>query len=342
MVDKRKQVYLVKNGSADAAFEIRETPIPSVSNNEALVRVNSSGLNFADVMARKGLYREAPDLPCVLGYEVAGVVESCPDKRELEGKRVLAFTRFQGYSEYLNVRLDAIVEIGEIDFKSATALATQFVTAWYASQYITNLHKGEKVLIHAAAGGVGTALVQMAKNKGCEVFALTSKKEKFEILKELGADHIINYRENDYIEEIKTILKGSRINVSFNPVAGASFKNDKSLIGSGGRIILFGGSDRTDGKWGIFSTLNFVRKMGLIVPIGLMMRSRSILGVNMLKVADYYPEIIQTGLQTVIKDVQQGNLKPIHFKDFNYQDISQAHDLLESGNSIGKISISWE
>lgn len=342
MKETRKQIFLIKNTDADKAFEIKETPIPDLKTDEVLIKVKNSGLNFADVMARKGLYREAPPLPCVLGYEVSGTVIKSPNDKTLEGKNVLAFTRFNGYSSHLNVGKDALVEIEGLDFNSSTALATQYVTAWYASNYITALHPGEKVLIHAAAGGVGSALVQIAKNVGCEVFALVGSDHKKDLLKELKADHIINYKNSDYVTEINNILKGSKLNVSFNPVAGSTYKKDVKMLGAGGRIILFGGSERNNGKWGIFSTLNFVRKMGLLLPIGLMMTSRSILGVNMLKVADHYPDIIQQGLQWSVRQVREGYLRPIHNKSFHYKDIAEAQKWLESGQSTGKVSIFWE
>lgn len=339
---ERKQIFLVKNGEASQAFQEKITNVPELKPDEALVKVICFGLNFADVMARRGLYKDAPPLPAVLGYEVVGEVLKCPSNESLVGKNVVAFTRFSGYSEYLNVPENAVAEIGDIDPQEATALATQYVTAWYASQYITQVHTKERVLIHAAAGGVGTALVQMAKNRGCEVFALVGSDHKKETLKYLKADHIINYKKVDYVQTIKNIIGSEKLDVSFNPVGGSSYKKDMKLLGAGSRIILFGGSERNGKKWGFLSTLNFVRKMGLLLPIGLMMQSRSVLGVNMLHVADHHPDIIKKGLTSVVKDVANGQLKPIVGKSFSDDEIDKAHAFLESGNSIGKIVVKWQ
>jgi NADPH2:quinone reductase len=157
----------------------------------------------------------------------------------------------------------------------------------------------------------------------------------------LGADYALNYNKVDYAEEIKRILKGDRLDASFNPVAGSTMKKDLSLLGSGGRLFLFGGSEMVGAKFGIFSTLNFLRKMGLLLPIKLMMLSKNILGVNMLKIADNRPHTIQNCLKEVVDLFQKGELKVISGGCFNYAEIAKAHQLLEEGQSMGKISVKW-
>jgi NADPH:quinone reductase-like Zn-dependent oxidoreductase len=136
-------------------------------------------------------------------------------------------------------------------------------------------------------------LIQLAKLKGAEVFAKIGDESKRSLVKELGADHVVNYKQSDYGQAIQSILGSDRLDVSYNPVGGSTSKTDMHLLGSGGRLVLFGGSELGRAKWGIFSSLNFVRKMGLIIPVGLMMRSKSVLGVNMLKIADNRPKVLQ-------------------------------------------------
>jgi NADPH:quinone reductase-like Zn-dependent oxidoreductase len=136
-------------------------------------------------------------------------------------------------------------------------------------------------------------------------------------------------------------LKENHLDVSFNPVAGATFKKDFKLLGASGKLILFGGSERSGKNWGIFSTLNFVFKMGFMLPIVLMMTSKGVIGVNMLKLGDHKPATLAKCLQEVIKLFHQGLLQPIEGTSFKASEIALAHGKLESGTSIGKISIDW-
>jgi NADPH:quinone reductase-like Zn-dependent oxidoreductase len=337
-------IYLVKNGDAATAFELRETADPIPSSSEVRIKVEAFGLNYADVMARNGLYREAPALPCVLGYEVVGRIDQVGENvaNDLIGKRVVAFTRFGGYAEYALTNPKAFTLIDDLDAGAALSIATQFVTAYYMAYELTNLFPGDRVLVHAGAGGVGTALIQLCKRKGCEVFATAGSEEKLSYMREQGADHVIDYRKHDYAVEVKRLLGEQRLDLIFNPIAGSTFKKDYTLLGSGGRIALFGGSERSGKKWGIFSTLNFVRKMGFLIPIGTMMRSKSILGVNMLKIGDNKPATLHRCLQEVAELVLKGEVKPHIGGRFSSKEIAKAHALLEDRKSIGKIIVTWE
>jgi len=342
-MEKRKAVYLIKQGKASEAFEVREDAIPNLKPHEVGIKVEAFGLNYADVMARNGLYREAPPLPAVLGYEVVGEivdVGSDVDKTNI-GKRVVAFTRFGGYADYAVTEVIGFAEIGELDAGQALSIATQYVTAYYMAYDVTNLFEGDRVLVHAGAGGVGTALIQLCKRKGCEVFATAGSDDKLDYMRDQGADHVINYRSEDYEESVNQLLQNKRLDVTFNPVAGSTFKKDFRLLGSGGRLLLFGGSERSGKKWGIFSTLNFLRKMGLIIPIGTMMRSKSIIGVNMLKIGDNKPKTLQRCMQNVTELVKNKEVVPHIGGEFSVSEIAEAHAFLESRESIGKIVIKW-
>ncbi len=338
-----KAIYLVKNGDASTAFEIRETEKPTPNQNEVCIKVEAFGLNYADVMARNGLYREAPRLPCVLGYEVVGTIENVGAEldKNLIGKRVIAFTRFGGYAEYAVTGEQGFAVIDDLDANAALCIATQYVTAFYMAWQLNNLRPTDKVLIHAGAGGVGTALIQLCKLKGCTVFATAGSAEKLNYMKSQGADYVINYREDDYAEEITKTLVKERIDVAFNPIAGTTFKKDYKLLGSGGRLLLFGGSERSGKKWGILSTLNFVRKMGLILPITTMMRSKAIMGVNMLKIGDNKPEMLQYCMKAVVELVQSNKVAPYVGDTFKATDIAAAHEKLENRKSMGKITVHW-
>ena len=339
-----KAVYLIKTGPANQALEIKEVSLPEPNKGQVRIKVECFGLNYADVMARNGLYDAAPKIPCVLGYEVVGTIEkvAAGGNDTLIGKRVVAFTRFGGYAEYAITSEEACAEIEDMDAGEAAAIAVQYATAYYMALYAIRLHKGNKVMIHAGAGGVGTALIQLCKLAGCTVFANAGSDEKLEYMKDLGADFVINYRKDDYETVIKKELKGQKLDVTFNPIAGSTFKKDMKLLGAGGKLILFGGSERSGKKWGFFSTLNFVRKMGLMIPIGLVMSSKSVIGVNMLNIGDNHPEILKRCMDEVIQLMKDKKIQPHVGARFNYQQVADAHELLGSRNSLGKIVVYWE
>lgn len=336
-------IFLYKKGKPENAFELRKTKLRSLESDEVLIESEAFGLNYADVMARNGLYREAPPMPCVVGYELVGKIIQVGKgvNSELIGKRVVAFCRFGGYSKHVITKQNAIAEIDDIPSELAMALCTQAVTANYMADFLAPIRKGDIVLVHAAAGGVGTILIQLCKRKGATVIAKVGNDEKIELVKQLGADFVVNYNKTDYEKEIKNYLKGDRLDASFNPVGGSTLKIDLSLLGSGGRLYLFGGSELVGAKFGILSTLNFLRKMGLILPIKLMMLSKNILGVNMLKIADNRPMILESCLNDVVKLFKAGGLQVISGAIFKQHEIADAHELLESGKSIGKITVKW-
>ena len=342
-MNQRKSVHLIKKGKASEAFEIRQDELSVPQENEVGIKVEAFGLNYADVMARNGLYREAPPIPCVIGYEVVGEIVHVGSNVNpaVIGQRVVAFTRFGGYADYAITSDFGFAEIGDMDAGKALSIATQYVTAYYMAYEATNLFEGDRVLVHAGAGGVGTALIQLCKRKGCEVFATAGSNEKLTYMKDQGADHVINYRTQEYEAEVKRILNGKRLDVTFNPIAGSTFKKDFRLIGSRGRVMLFGGSERSGKKWGILSTLNFVRKMGVIIPIGTMMRSKSIIGVNMLKIGDNKPKTLQRCMQNVASLIKNDEVAPHVGAVFPVGQIADAHELLESRKSIGKIIVKW-
>jgi NADPH:quinone reductase-like Zn-dependent oxidoreductase len=330
---------LTRNGEPKNSFELREHPDPSPGADQVLIRCEGFGLNYADVMAVRGLYREAPPLPSILGYEVVGVVEAAGARarKDLIGKRVLALTKFGGYAQKVVTDHRAVVEIdAAVPVGVAAALGTQGVTAWYAARVLCPLHPLERVLVHSAAGGVGQLLVQLAKNAGCEVFAIASGDKKLEFLRSMGADHVFDRKRPDHMQAIKRALDGKRLDASFNAVAGSTFKQDMSMLGSGGRLVLFGGAER-----GGINTLRFVWRMGVVVPIFLMMKSRSILGINMLKMGQYKPELVAICLREVVKAHHERILNPYVHAEYPHKELPVAHQELASGRTIGKVVVKW-
>ena len=340
-----KAIQLTKYGEASTSFQIANISEPELVNKEdVLIQVDASGINFADVMARRGLYKAAPPLPAVLGYEVVGTVTKVKDPTNSHyiGKRVLAMTRFGGYAEYAISTINGILELPkQINNGSALALATQYCTAYYAISIEMNLMEGDTVLIHAASGGVGTALTQLAKHKGCKVIGLTRSEKKVTYLKQIGVDLPIVTSSNDYINEIEEKVGVKNVDAIFNPVGGKTVKKDLSLLNSGGKLVFFGISDRMKKRKGTLNTILQLLKIGKIHPALLLLNSQSIIGVNLLKIAENKPKIIQNSLQELIHLVIQGKINPTANYGFNYKEIDEAHSGLEKGLFTGKSFINW-
>lgn len=333
-----KALFITK----DKTLEERSLTLPPLKSDEVLIQVESFGINYADVMARQGLYGEAPPTPFVPGYEVVGIVtETGNAATQYKGKRAVGFTRFGGYATHAITKSSAIQVItNQMPNPDALALATQYVTAYYACQYAQTIRENETVLIQASAGGVGIALHQICQHLGATTIGLSGSQAKVDFSRRQGFDYVFNYSNTDYLQGIKDLYPQG-LDVCFNSLAGKSFKRDQSLLNHTGRMVLYGGAARSGMKGGAWASLKMVWQMGLIVPIGYMMGAKTLVGINMLKVADFKPNIIQHCLQEVFKLYQAGIIKPVIGKTFNARDINQAHQFIESRESTGKLVCHW-
>lgn len=339
-----KGAVLVKHGGANKAFEIKEVGNPKISGLEVLIRVEAFGLNYADVMARNGLYDAAPPLPSILGYDVVGeVVEVATNEAEhLIGKRVVAMTRFGGYAEYAKTDYRACAIISnDMHAAKATALATQYSTAYFAAYECVNLFENDYILLHAAAGGVGTAITQLAKLKGAKVIGLTSSDKKIDYLKQIGVDFPVNYMKNEYREEVLKITKKEGVDVAFNSVGGSTFKKDKSVLATTGRQVVYGAAEMSGKRPGIITKLGLAKKFGIYSPIPLMIQSKGIIGINMLAVADNKQMVIKRCLEEVVRLTESKKIDPQIGGEFPVAEIGDAHAFLESRKSTGKIVVKW-
>ena len=336
-----KAVYLTKYGKAEDAFEMREINKPQPGPNDVLIKVECFGLNFADVIARRGLYPDAPKNPALLGYDVAGTVEAWGENVSgfNVGDRVAALTRFGGYAEYAVTMQEGVAKIPDgFPLDLSTALATQACTAFYCAEDCVTLHKGDNVLIHAAAGGVGTVLVQIAKYRGCTVFG-TASTGKQDYLKSIGVDHPIDYTKEDFSGRIKEILGGNKLDVVFDSIGGKTFKNSYKLLQPGGAMVNFGAASQLNG--GKIAAIGMALNFGFYSPIQLLMSSKSLNAVNMLRIADYKPRVFKEVFEGVMQLVDKGVIKPHIAQKFHAEEIAKAHALLESRKSIGKVVVSW-
>ena len=336
-----KAIYLKKYGAAEKAFEERETEIPTPGPKEVLIKNACFGLNFADVVARRGLYPDAPKNPAVLGYDVAGHVHAVGSEvTEFSiGDRVAALTRFGGYAEYSTTMVEGVAKLPDaIPFATGTALATQACTAYFCAIHAVNLHQGDKVLVQAAAGGVGSLLTQIAKHKGCEVYGTASSKKQ-DFMVQNGVDHPIDYTQKDFYK----VIKGEGdppLDYVFDSIGGSAFKKGWKLLKPGGTMVNFGAASQVSGA-NKLKSLGVVAGFGLFSPLQLLMSSKSMIAVNMLRIADHKPQLFKRVFSGVMELAEQGILSPFIAKEYPSGALGEAHEYLESRKSIGKIVMNW-
>lgn len=335
--------YLVRYGDAQSAFEKRPFTAPAPGPGQIRITAEAFGLNFADVMARRGMYAAAPKPPSVLGYETVGRIDACGEQVNgfFPGQRVVAFTRFGGYAQHvLTDHRAALVIPDSMDVCTALSLATQGSTAWYLANECFPVRANDHVLVQAAAGGLGSMLVQLLREKGAVVYGSTGSDEKLKVLEEIGTDVPFNYRKEDAASIVHRKRGGKGYDVIFDNTGGRTFRDLARLLETGGRIAGYGVADRLRRK-GPFGLASLAWGFGLFSPIGLLVKSKTIAGVNMLPLADEKPELIGHCLQAVCKAVLHSGLKPVCGGQFEASALAEAHRLLESGKSTGKLVLNW-
>ncbi len=331
-------IYIVKNGKPEVAFERRDLKLKEPDNEEVTIEVEAFGINFADVVARLGLYRECPPLPAVVGYEVVGrIIKKGTSVSNLSiGDRVVAFTFFGGYATHVVTNSKAAVKIEEkFPAGKALALAVQYCTAYYASHIACRLFENDKVLIQAGAGGVGTALVQLCKLKKCKIYATAGSQKKIDYLLQMGVDVAINYRKDDFFKLIP-----EKIDVVFDSIGGKSFKKGLRLLNYGGRMIAFGAASQLEAG-NFISKLKFGLAFGFYHPVQFIMNSRTLGGVNMLKVGMHKPDILQYCMQEVYRMAMEGIIEPYVGGMFPVDKLNDVHLAVENRETMGKIGIYW-
>jgi NADPH2:quinone reductase len=233
----------VKQPGGPEAMELLDSPVPQPKANEAVVKLSASGVNFIDAYFREGRYKAVP--PFVLGQEGAGVVNAVgPDVTTVKNGDRVAWTGVMGsYAEYAAVPADRLVPIPDgVTDQQAAAAMLQGMTAHYLSHDTYPLKRGETALVHAAAGGVGLLLVQMAHHIGARVIATVSTDEKAKFAREAGADEVILYTQSDFETETKRLTGGKGLDVVYDSVGKTTFEKGLNVLRPRGMMVLFGGS----------------------------------------------------------------------------------------------------
>lgn len=318
--------------------------MPAVGPGEVRIAVRAAGLNFADTMARVGLYPDAPKTPCVLGYEVAGEIDAVgPGVVGLEvGQRVMAGTRFGGQAELVTASARDVFPLpGRLSFEQGAAFCVNYATAYAALIVMGGLRRESRVLVHAAAGGVGIAATQIARNVGAEIFG-TASAAKHDVLRAQGVDHPIDYRTQDFSDVVRQLTDGEGVDVVMDAMGPTSFRQDYRILRPGGRVVMYGLSEAVgkDGRDLRAAASALVRipfsTMPWWNPGRMLNQNRGVFGLNLLSwwKREGSMERITSPL---LADLADGRLEPLVAASFSFDRAGDAHRFLAERRNIGKV-----
>jgi len=328
----------VRHGGPDE-LKTRDLPDPVPGDGEIRIAVRAAGVNFADVMARLGLYPDAPKPPVVVGYEVSGVVDAVGGgvTTHCVGDRVVALTRFGGYADRVVVPAAFAFPIPDgLDYTTAAAIPVNYLTALIALYRMANVTTGETVLIHGAGGGVGIAATQLARLRGATIIG-TASASKHDAIREHGVRHAIDYRTADVVAEVRRLTNGRGVDVVLDPIGGRSFADSYRLLAPLGRLVMYGVSSIAPGeRRSVWRALTTIVRMPRFKPLSLMNRNRGVFGLN---VGHLWDERRQLGdaMTLLLKEVGAGRLHPVVSRTFPLEQAADAHRFMQSRGNVGKI-----
>jgi NADPH:quinone reductase-like Zn-dependent oxidoreductase len=335
-----KALVITEHGPPDV-MSVQERPDPKPGAGELRIRVRAAGVNFADLLARVGLYPEAPKPPSVVGFEVAGDVDALGvgvDGFQV-GQRVMAPCRFGGYAQLAVARAETVLPLPDgWSYAEGASMPVTYATAHAGLVRFGGLRAGERVLIQAAAGGVGIAATQIAKLVGAEVYG-TASPSKHDAIRGFGVDHPVDYRTHDVVDEVRRI-SGERqpIDLAFDALGGRSFRQSFSLLRAGGRLVCFGASEVQAGeRRSPLRALRVLAQMPRFKPLKLMNESKSVIGLNMLTLWDGREEAVVELIEPLRDWVEQGRIRPVVAQEFRLDDGAAAHRYMHERQNVGKV-----
>ena len=311
---------------------MQERPEPKPGPGEILVDVRASGINFADLMARLGLYPDAPKPPSVVGYEVAGTVAALGDgvERFAVGERVAAPVRFGGYAERAVTGAAGAFALPEqLSFEEGAAIPVNYATAWEGVIRAGNVQSGERVLIHSAGGGVGIAATQLAKHLGAEVWG-TASPGKHEAIRGFGVDHPLDYTADGWERGLP------RFDLVMDAIGGSSFRRSYKLLRAGGRLVCFGASGVVAGsERNLLAAAKTAVSMPWFNIVRQMSASKSVLGLNVLTLWDEHGS--ERWAQPLTDLIANGTIRPVVARGFGFDQAGDAHRFISERRNLGKV-----
>lgn len=334
-----RAVWITRSGGPEA-LEVRDTADPEPGPGQVRIRVRAAGLGFAEVMAAQGLYPDAPKPPCVVGYEVSGVVDALgPGGGELApGQRVLAMTHFGGHADVVCVPAEQVLPIPDaMSFEVAAALPVTYLTAYHLLFRVAVVRPGERVLVHMAAGGVGLAVLQLCRTvENLEIFG-TASAAKHDVLRAEGCAHPIDYHATDYAAEVRRLTGGEGVDIVLDPLGGPDWRKGLKLLRPGGRLVAFGFANVAHGPRRRPARLAAqVLGIPLLTPLQLMNHNHTVSGVN---IGHLWGQIalLREELQAVLALWDQGKINPHIDRSYPFAEAAAAHRRILQRQNIGKI-----
>lgn len=338
MNNKHWAMEISKSGDCDVFRRVEVTP-GTPGPDEIAIEVKACGVNFADVLMRMGMYPEAPKLPFVPGYEVAGIVRVVGSNvKELKvGDRAMSAAHFGGYTSFAIVEADKALPIPDhMSFEEGAAALVNFMTAWVALHEMARIRAGDNVLVHGIAGGVGLAALQIAKNAKCKVFGTAGSQEKLDYVKEQGLDYGINYRQTDFVQDIRLNVDRRPMDVILDPLGGDNIAKDRKVMKPTGKVIVYGMANAVKGeKQNKLFALVTGLKMFHINIMGLFAQNHGIFGLNILRLWKY-PVMRAVG-ESLLAEFEAKRLHVTISETFPLSKAGEAHRYLQNRKNIGKV-----
>ncbi len=322
-------------------FEYRELPEPPVGPDAVRIRVRAIGINFADLLARMGLYPGTPKPPFVPGLEVAGVVDSASGEFKA-GDRVVAFMKFNAYAELVSAKKSQVARVpAEMPLEDAAAIPVNYLTAYHSMFQMGNLQAGDRILIHGAAGGVGVAAVQLARARKLVVFG-TAGTAKQNFLRQMGVDYPIDYTREDFVEAVRRVAPDG-IEMVLDPIGGKSFARSYRCLGATGRLVIYGfsaaagpeGASRIAPR-SLWRGLKALAQTPRFHPLNLMRDNIAVIGVHLGRL-ESRGALLRKQLEEIFGMYVAGQIKPVIGKTFPLAQAAEAHRYIHSRQNIGKV-----
>lgn len=332
-----RQIWIARTGAPEV-LELKEAPDPATGAGQVRVRVRASGINFADLLARVGLYPDAPKPPCVVGYEVSGTVDQIGAGVTglAVGDRVLAMCKFGGYSDVVVAPVAQIVKMpAQMTFEEGAAFPVVYLTAHTMMLWSGHLRPGSSVLIHSAAGGVGLAAIQIAKTRGCRILGVASA-SKHDFLRAQGCQHPIDSA-GDYAAQARAVVGDKGVDLILDAVGGRSWTQGYELLGPCGRLVAFGLSAATAGtKRNLLHAVRQLMSVKKWSPMKLMDDNKTISGTNLGHLFSR-PDLIAPQLASLMEMYGKGELHPHVDRAFAFTEAAAAHQYIHDRKSKGKV-----
>jgi NADPH:quinone reductase-like Zn-dependent oxidoreductase len=332
-----KRIVITRAGSPEV-LQVQQGADPTPLPGEVRIRVKAAGLNFADIMARKGLYPDAPPLPCTVGYEVAGVVDAVGSGVEESwlNMEVAALTRFGGQADTVVVQTGQVFpKPAGLSFEQAAAIPVNYLTAWQLLVVMGSLKSDESVLIHNAGGGVGLAAIDIASHIGATIYG-TASARKHDFLRERGLHHPIDYRHQDWGPQLDRLTDGKGVDLITDPIGGDHFRKSYKHLRSTGRLGMFGISTASEGAGSKWSLVKMAVKTPFFHPFGLMNVNKGVFGVNMGHLW-HEQEKVRRWMEAIMAGFEAGWIRPHVDKVFRFEEAAAAHRYMEERGNTGKV-----